>query len=217
METPTLIARLIARLEADPAVKSVTPVGSRAGGTPTALSDWDYFVDGAPAGLVEALPRVVASMAPLACFWDPLSRNAALMTIVPGPLKVDLITAAENPEPRTAHSVTRDGVDRIDAHFWDWALWLGAKRLAGEDDLVAAELRKMHRALLAAIGVERTPSTLADAVELYRHALRDRGLNGRVDGRLAAEVQRVLRDHGLVRPSRASRRDHCGRTVSVAP
>ena len=56
----------------------------------------------------------------------------------------------------------------VDDHFWDWALWLGSKQLAGRIDLVTAELGKLHTHLLAPLGIAVVPSSLGQAVADYR-------------------------------------------------
>jgi predicted nucleotidyltransferase len=88
----------------------------------------------------------------------------------------------------------------IDAHFWDWTLWLGAKLLAEKMELVADELTKMQRHLLGPLGVLSPPTTVDDAVAKYR-VVRDR-LEGQwevsVPRRLGDEVATALRGHGLV-------------------
>lgn len=55
----------------------------------------------------------------------------------------------------------------IDYHFWDWALWLGSKQLAGHGDLVTAELGKLHVHLLAPLGIAVVPTSLSRAVARY--------------------------------------------------
>jgi hypothetical protein len=68
--------------------------------------------------------------------------------------------------------VTAATLRPIDDHFWDWALWLGSKQLAGRDDALAAQLRKMHAHLLAPMGVAAVPVSLGQAIAVYR-AVRD--------------------------------------------
>ncbi len=52
---------------ADPRVQSVELAGSRAAGTATELSDWDYRISPAdPAAVAERLPALVAELRPLA-------------------------------------------------------------------------------------------------------------------------------------------------------
>src|SRR5207249_10391018 len=57
----------------------------------------------------------------------------------------------------------------IDCHFWDWTLWLASKVDAGKDELVRAELRKMHEHLLGPLGVA-PPDSMRDAVDGYLQA-----------------------------------------------
>jgi hypothetical protein len=200
VDAPIAVARLVDSVKAAPGVHSVTLVGSRARGQPTALSDWDYLVEGASGDLLETLPEIPSGYDALACFWDPLSERAALMVVLPGPVKVDLITRAPNPErliEGRAPSDSIDEIDQIDCHFWDWMLWLGAKSLAGKEQLVKDELAKMHVTLLAAIGVSSVPLSLDEAVDTYTGALHDRGLVPGSD-RLASEVRRALRKHRLI-------------------
>ena len=65
-----------AALLRDPAILSVELVGSRAAGTPTALSDWDFRVSSADAAAVAGrLPALVAGLRPLlAKMWRHLLR-----------------------------------------------------------------------------------------------------------------------------------------------
>jgi hypothetical protein len=58
----------------------------------------------------------------------------------------------------------------IDDHFWDWMLWLASKRLAGRNELVTAELGKLHAHLLAPLGVAAIPDSLDEAVAGYEAA-----------------------------------------------
>ena len=56
----------------------------------------------------------------------------------------------------------------IDAHFWDWSLWLGAKRLRGRDSLVGAELVNVWHHLLRPLGVGQPPANQHHAITSYR-------------------------------------------------
>ena len=88
----------------------------------------------------------------------------------------------------------------IDAHFWDWTLWLGAKRLRGLDTLVAAELAKMWRHLLQPLGATRPPATPHQAVTSYlqlRHRHEQR-LRFTVTPDLGNAVITRLQDAGLL-------------------
>src|SRR4029450_1023660 len=87
-----------------------------------------------------------------------------------------------------------ENLEAIDAHFWDWALWLGGKRERGKLDLVSAELDKLLDHLLAPLGVNRRPSSIAEAITAYRDA-RDRAereLEGTVPRDLADAVAEGL-------------------------
>src|SRR6202035_4020321 len=103
----------------------VSLVGSRARREATPLSDWDCRID-APdcAELVASLPVVVRDLEPLAALWDPLSQRAVYMIVLSGPVKVDFLPCDEERRlaPRWEPSATN--LSDIDAHFWDWTLWL---------------------------------------------------------------------------------------------
>jgi predicted nucleotidyltransferase len=72
-----------AALRADPRVRSVSLVGSRADGTATTLSDWDYHVSSSdPAAVSLRLPDLTRPLRPLSQLWDPLARHPGYMLIV---------------------------------------------------------------------------------------------------------------------------------------
>ena len=83
---------------------------------------------------------------------------------------------------------------------WDWALWLGGKVLAEKAGVVADELRKLHRNLLAPLGVASPPATVEEAVAESR-VVRDR-LERRwrlsVPRRLGDEVVGALVRHDVI-------------------
>lgn len=115
----------------------------------------------------ERLAAVTARLYPVVCQWDRLSTTWCYMLLLGGPVKVDLIFA----EPHAAlppWRVTADTMPGIDAHFWDWMLWLTPKQQAGKSDLVAAELAKLHQHLLAPLGVPARAATLGQALTSYR-------------------------------------------------
>ena len=118
------------------------------------------------------------------------------MAILPGPVKVDLIFPAEPHVHEPPWVPSAENLDAIDAHLWDWLLWLRAKEASGERELVAAELEKLFVHLLRPLGVERVPSSVAEAVELYRPA-RDvlaASLGCVISPVLEAEVARALHE-----------------------
>ena len=88
----------------------------------------------------------------------------------------------------------------IDAHFWDWTLWLGSKALRGESRLVADELDKIYRFLLAPVGVAVAPASLDEAVASYLRARQVAADSLRVGVRpeLGRQVSEALRRHALL-------------------
>ncbi len=185
---------------ADPGVQSVELVGSRAARTPTELSDWDYRISSAdPAALAERLPTMAAKLRPLAQLWDPLAASPVYVIILPGAVKVDLFpgSPATPSRPRTRSA----SLDDVDDHFWDWNLWLGSKRLRGQDELVGAELIKMWDHLLRLLGAAEPPATQQQAVSVYLGLRRGRELQlGHAVSRdLGHAVVARLRAAGLLR------------------
>lgn len=161
-------------LASDARIRSVELTGSRARGTATALSDWDFAVTAAEFEAVrDALPSLTAPLRPVLAQWDRLSRHWCYMMILAGPAKVDLIFGQPHPiaPPWRVSAAT---LTPIDDHFWDWALWLGSKQLAGRAGVVTSELSKMHAHLLGPLGVAAVPGSLAQAVAAYRAARADR-------------------------------------------
>jgi hypothetical protein len=158
-----------------PRVRRVELVGSRATGSATRLSDWDFVVatDDFDA-VARALPAMVTDLAPLGRQWDRISDYPCYMLMLTGPVKVDLIFPGEPYESLPPWTVSPDTLDRIDQHFWDWILWLASKREKGQDELVGRELAKMHDHLLGPLGVDRVPSSIEAAVERYRSARDER-------------------------------------------
>jgi predicted nucleotidyltransferase len=190
-----LADRVIALVARHPEVRSIELAGSRATGQARPESDWDFLVEAQDFDAVAAaLPELLAPLEPLAAQWDRLSDEQCWMLILRGPVKVDLIFPEEPHvhEPRWVPSA--DNLEAIDAHLWDWLLWLRPKEASGKRELVAAELEKLCVHLLRPLGVERVPSSVAEAVELYRPA-RDVAaarLGCVIPRALEAEVARAL-------------------------
>jgi predicted nucleotidyltransferase len=182
--------RVRAVLDGEPGVRAVRLVGSRARGTATVFSDWDFHVDVADFPAVASdLPRLVEPLRPLARLWDPLSRHHVFALMLPGPVKVDLLFDAPHEAAAPWHP-DADTLPDIDAHFWDWTLWLMSKRYRGESRLVIEELEKMHRHLLEPLGAGAVPTTLEEAVDGYV-AARDRA-ERRFGVRAARAPQRAV-------------------------
>ena len=91
------------------------------------------------------------------------------MLIVPGPEKVDLIFEDVPHAAEPPWTVTSSTLEAVDAHFWDWTLWLASKVDASKAEVVDAELGKMHEHLLGPLEAEQ-PTSLGHAVDLYPQA-----------------------------------------------
>ena len=186
---------VIAAVSAHPAVLSIELVGSRARGDATEHSDWDFAVATRDFGSVaEALPALLAPLEPLAQQWDRLSDAQCFMLILRGPTKVDLIFPDE-PHAHEPPWVPRaDNLEALDAHFWDWMLWLVSKEASGKHDVVEAELRKLFDHLLEPLGVAEVPSSVGEAIGAYRLALAnvERRFGRHVSHELDAEVAPAL-------------------------
>jgi hypothetical protein len=166
-----LAASVAAVLLPHPNVRSVELVGSRATGSATPLSDWDFEVETDDfASVAPALPELVTPLAPLSQQWDRISDYPCYMLLLTGPVKVDLIFPGEPYESLPPWTVTPDTLDRIDQHFWDWILWLASKREKGKHELVRRELEKMSVHLLRPLGVHAVQSSIGAALGAYRAA-----------------------------------------------
>jgi predicted nucleotidyltransferase len=190
-----IAARVTAVLEQHPSVERVEPVGSRARGDTTPLSDWDFHIHTSdPVALMRDLPTLAAPLEPLAAQWDRLVDHAAYMLVLPGPVKIDLVPEGQPHEIEPPWKPEPSNLAAIDAHFWDWVLWLGSKSLHQQHELVEAELRKLHDNLLGPLGVATAPTTIDAAVTEFRGA-RDRlehQWNISIDRRLGDEVSPAL-------------------------
>jgi len=186
-----------------PHILTVELVGSRATGSPTSLSDWDFEVmtDGFDA-VARELPAMVAELEPLAQQWDRISEYPCYMLMLIGPVKVDLIFPGEPYESLPPWTVSAETLEGIDRHFWDWILWLASKREKGQDELVQRELVKMSEHLLRPLGVDRVPGSIEAALESYGFTRdrRERELGIEVSRRLEREVLPALL---RTRPGRA--------------
>jgi hypothetical protein len=164
-----------AALLVHPGIRAVELVGSRADGSATPLSDWDFVVMTDGFGEVaRALPELVTSLEPLAQQWDRISDYPCYMLMLTGPIKVDLIFPDEPYESLPPWTVTAETLDGIDQHFWDWILWLASKREKGQDELVGRELEKMSAHLLRPLGAEVVPDSIDAALGAYRKARDER-------------------------------------------
>jgi predicted nucleotidyltransferase len=186
---------LVVLVAAVDGVDDVRLVGSRGRGDPTPLSDWDYEVTTARfAEVAPALPDAVAPLRPLAAFWDPLGERPNFTVLLDGPVKIDLIFDGHPFTPSPPWVPSAATLPAIDAHFWDWSLWLGAKRARGEADLVRRHLGHLHQHLLAPLGATGPPADLGEAVATYvelRQRQEER-FGVTVDRRLGEQVAAAL-------------------------
>ena len=160
---------IVSALRQHPAVLSVQLVGSRAEGRATERSDWDFCIETDDFdALASALPQLLAPLAPLAQQWDRFGSYRCRMLVLPGPVKVELLFPDQPQASEPAWVATAENLVAIDRQFWDWTLWASSKEAARKDELVVAELRMLFDHLLAPLGAEKPPASVADAVENYR-------------------------------------------------
>ena len=154
-----------------PAVERVWLTGSRAGGEPHALSDWDWAVIANDFGAVARdLPRLLEPLEPVSALWDPYSDIECYMLILRGATKVDVLFPDVRREWDGPWRPSAKTLPQIDAHFWDWILWTEQKRSGGNDEVVEKSLSDMHRLLLEPMGVLRAPETVPRALDAYLEA-----------------------------------------------
>lgn len=181
--------QIIKSVAPHPAIRSVGLVGSRAEGLASEFSDWDFRVEATDfAAAADGLPYLLAPLQPLAQQWDRLSSEWCWMLIMRGPVKVDLIFPNEPHTNQPPWKPSRENLDGIDSHFWDWMLWLRGKQARGKVELIQRELKELFDHLLAPLGVERHPRSLAEAIALYRHA------RSQAEQRFDVVVRRELED-----------------------
>jgi predicted nucleotidyltransferase len=184
--------RVVSAVEDHPAVQDIDLVGSRAEGRATELSDWDFRVRANDfESLARDLPVLLAPLEPIAQQWDRLSPHQCWMLMLHGPVKIDLIFRDEPHQLEPPWEPRAENLPELDAHFWDWILWLGSKEASGKRDLVRAELQKLFEHLLGPIGVTRAPSSTREAIRLYLDA------RARAEGELGVNVPRRLENEVL--------------------
>jgi hypothetical protein len=150
------------------AVRAVSLTGSRADGSAHELSDWDFSVETDDFGTVERdLPGLLAPLGAVAGQWDRYAPHATYMLILPGPVKIDLLFLDEQRPWSPPWEVSPHTLAAIDAHFWDWILWLEQKRRAGRDDVLAESLGHMHELLLRPLGISDPPPSVGAATRVY--------------------------------------------------
>jgi predicted nucleotidyltransferase len=192
----TIGDQAIAAVECHPAGPRVRLVGSRASGSATPLSDWDFAIEADDfQDVARDIESLLAPLQPLAQQWDRLSDTWCWMVILASPVKLDFIFA-EPHEPEPPWQPAAANLVAIDRHFWDWVLWLAAKQMAGKGALVGSELHKLWVHVLSPMGAEHRPVALDDAGVSYL-AVRDRlerRFNVSVPRMLERAVRPVLED-----------------------
>lgn len=193
---PAAIAQQVARaVRAHPSVGEIQLTGTWPRGAAVGPYGWDFSVTTADfGGLAADLPALVAGFDPLAAQWDRLGDLERFKLVLSGPIKIDLLFPDM---PHAWDPPWRAGPDTLaamDAHFWDWALWLVGKCHEGKGDRVLGELLTLTRHLLEPMGVPVFPTDLELAADGYVRA-RDRlelryGI--RVPRRLEAEIRPLL-------------------------
>jgi hypothetical protein len=151
--------------------------------------------------VVHDLPDLLLPLRPLAGQWDRLSARAVYMLILPGAIKVDLFPGDRPHAICPPWHPNAENLTAIDAHFWDWILWLGGKEVGDHRALVAAELRKLHAHLLGPLGADRRTTSLPEAVSRFldlRRAAETRH-DVMVDGQLGGQVVARLRKAQVLR------------------
>ena len=163
----TIDDHAIELVERHPAVRRVRLVGSRATGTATDLSDWDFAVETDDFQAVARDIRLLLTpLVPMAQQWDRLSETWCWMVVLRGPIKLDFIFS-EPHESEPPWQPSAGNLDAIDCHFWDWALWLRCKQTSGKSDMLRQELVKLAAHILSPMGVESRPASLNEAVVSY--------------------------------------------------
>jgi predicted nucleotidyltransferase len=156
-------------------VTDVELCGSRARGDAGHYSDWDFAIRTDDLAMTATeLPLLVEPLNPLLQQWDRLGDTPCYMLMLTGPTKVDLIFAGHPHADEPPWTVTAETLAGIDAHFWDWTLWLASKVAAGKTDRVAGELQKMFDHLLAPMGAGSPPTSFGDAIDIYLGLRRER-------------------------------------------
>lgn len=191
---------VLAALETIPGVRSARVIGSRARGDAGPLSDWDFEVETDDfESTAPAIERGMEALHPLAAQWDRLSPHMCYMLMLAGAVKIDLLFLDQPHELEPPWVVTAETLPGLDAHFWDWTLWLAAKQLAGKRELVADELEKMSLHILAPMGVDTVPERVEQVVVLYTEAraLLESELDTVVPGALETGVRAAMRANGF--------------------
>ena len=194
-----VVSEVTSALERHPAVESIRLIGSRARGTATEFSDWDFAIEtGDFDRLARDLPGLVAPFEPLAQQWERLSQPTNYMLMLRGPIKIDLLFLDRPNETKPSWKVSVETLQGIDAHFWDWVLWLGGKLAVGQQNRVEHGFQALYDHILRPLGVDRIPEGVESAIDAYSKAREEaeKRLGVAVARELEREVRMGLRQAG---------------------
>ena len=194
-----LIKAVPASLKRHPAIRNVELTGSRKKGTATGWSDWDFAVETTDLDVVSvSLPRLIRSLDPISYLWDPLSDSWVFMTILKGPVKVDLIFDIPH-QHEPPWTLNKDTLNAINNHFWDWIWWIAGKYIRRLENMVREELKKMYSFLLYPLGAKSAPVSVEEAVGIFLSAFQKQKdlLQQELDPALETEVCLGLRIMGF--------------------
>lgn len=178
-----------------PAVTSVEFAGSRSRGTHDVLSDWDFAVETSDfSALARDLPALVAPLKPLSQQWEPMGHFPVYQVLLRGPTKIEYLFLGQSQDPAPPSVPTRDTLESINTHFWDWIWWLTTRASIGRSDLVAEHLTQLHAHLLRPMGIVAVPTSIEAAVDVFvaRRNELETELGVTVDGALEDEVRRGI-------------------------
>jgi hypothetical protein len=155
-------------------VQAARLVGSRATADAHDFSDWDFLVETDDlAAVAQDIPVLVEPLRPIAQQWDRYADYACYMLMLPGAVKIDFLFI-DHPQDWAAPWIpSRDTLEAIDSHFWDWIVWIEQKRSGSRPEQVPHLLEDIHRLMLEPMGVTIRPTSITEAVASYI-AARDR-------------------------------------------
>ena len=86
------------------------------------------------------LPALVAPVQPLSQQWVPMGHFPVYQGQLRGPTKIEYLFLGHAQDPAPPLQPSRDTLESINTHFWDWIWWLTTKASIGRSDLGADHL-----------------------------------------------------------------------------
>ena len=183
-----------------PSVLQIELAGSRARGTHSKLSDWDFAVRTSDFdALARDLPTLVEPLEPVGAQWEPLGHFPVYALMLYGPTVVEYLFLEHSQHARTPVEPSAEALTAIDAHFWAWLWWLATKASIGRNDLLEPHWAKLYRHMLAPMGALTVPDSIDTATHSFlacRGEL-EREYGVEVPRALEREVRRGLRRLGF--------------------